>query len=87
MAFVPVLLNENLSLNQIPLTFPHPPTPPLLRQTWRTQLILEIYPLRGYLPLIREDSFAHMHGLVVYVKDVLPFAKDLHLKSSADSYL
>ena len=52
-----------------------------------TQLILEIYLLRGYLPLIREDSFAHMHGLVVYVKDVLPFAKDLHLKSSADSYL
>ena len=52
-----------------------------------TQLILEIYPLRGYLPLIREDSFVHMHGLVVYVKGGLLFAKVLYLKSSADSYL
>ena len=52
-----------------------------------TQLILEIYPLRGYLPIIREDSFAHMHGLLVYVKDGRLFAKGLYLKSSADSYL
>ena len=51
------------------------------------QLILEIYLLRGYLPLIREDSFAHMHGLVVYVKERPPFAQDLYLKNSADSYL
>ena len=28
-----------------------------------------------------------MHGLVVYVKDGLPFARDLSLENSADSYL
>ena len=30
--------------------------------------------LRGYLPLIWKDSITHMHGLAVYVKEVLPFA-------------
>ena len=28
-----------------------------------------------------------MHGLVVYVKEGLPFANDLSLENSADSYL
>ena len=42
---------------------------------------------RGYLPLIRKDSFTHMHGLPVYVKKGLPFARDLSLENSADSYL
>ena len=28
-----------------------------------------------------------MHGLAVYVKEVLPFARDLSLENSADSYL
>ena len=51
-----------------------------------TQLILNLS-VRGYLPLIREDSFAHLYGLVVYVKEGLPFAQDLYLKNSADSYL
>ena len=41
----------------------------------------------GYLPLIRKDSSTHMHGLVVYVKEGLPFAWDLSLENSADSYL
>ena len=41
----------------------------------------------GYLPLIREDSSTHMHGLAVYVKEGLPFARDLSLENSADSYL
>ena len=27
---------------------------------------------RGYLPLIRKDSMTHVHGLAVYVKEVLP---------------
>ena len=39
----------------------------------------------GYLPLIRKDSITHMHGLAVHVKG-LPFAQDLSLESSADSY-
>ena len=43
--------------------------------------------VRGYLPLIRKDSITHMHGLAVYVKEGLPFARDLSLENSADSYL
>ena len=42
---------------------------------------------RGYLPLIRKDSITHMHGLAVYVEEGLPFAQDLSLENSADSYL
>ena len=43
--------------------------------------------LRGYLPLIQKDSSIHMHGLIVNVKEELPFARDLPLENSADSYL
>ena len=43
--------------------------------------------VRGYLPLIQMDSSTHMHGLAVYVKEGLPFARDLSLENSADSYL
>ena len=42
---------------------------------------------RGYLPLIRKDSVTHMHDLVVYVKEGLPFAWELSLENTADSYL
>ena len=42
---------------------------------------------RGYLPLIRKDSITHMHGLAVFVKKGLPFAQDLSLENSADSYV
>ena len=45
------------------------------------------FSVRGYLPLIQKDSSTHMHGLVVYVKEGLPFAQDLSLENSADSYL
>ena len=30
----------------------------------------------NYLPLIRKDSTTLMHGLAVYVKEGLPFARD-----------
>ena len=43
--------------------------------------------VRDYLPLIRKDSIAHIHGLAVYVKEELLFARDLYLENSADSYL
>ena len=43
--------------------------------------------MTGYLPLIRKGSTNHMHGLAVYVKEELPFAQDLSLENSADSYL
>ena len=45
------------------------------------------FSVRGYLPLIRKDSSTHMHGLAVYVKEGLPFARDVSLESSTDSYL
>ena len=43
--------------------------------------------MRGYLTLIQNDSSTHVHGLAVYVKEGLPFAQDLSLEKSADSYL
>ena len=45
------------------------------------------FPVGGYLPLIRKNSGTHMHGLAVYVKEGLPFARELSLENSADSYL
>ena len=45
------------------------------------------FSVRGYLPLIWKDSITHMHGLAVHVKEGLPFAWDLSLENSADSYL
>ena len=45
------------------------------------------FSVRGYLPLIWKDLSTHMHGLTIYVKDGLPFAQDLSLENSADSYL
>ena len=44
-----------------------------------TQLIMAI---PGYFPLKRKDSSTQMHGLAVYVNEVLPFVWDL-----SDSYL
>ena len=44
------------------------------------------FSVRGYLPLIRKDSSTHMHGLAVYVKEGLPFARDLSLENFANSY-
>ena len=54
-----------------------------LNKTLRTFLLY----VRGYLPLIRKESTTHMHGLAVHVKEGLPFARDLSLENSADSYL
>ena len=45
------------------------------------------FSVRDYLPLISKDSSTHMHGLIFYVKEGLPFAGDLSLENSADSYL
>ena len=41
----------------------------------------------GYLPLIWKDSSTHMNGRSLYAKEGLPFARDLCLENSADSYL
>ena len=71
----------NLSLNQTLLTF-------LLsvRQTWMAQLILAIS-LWGYLPLNRKDCSTRIHGLAVYVKEGLRFARDLSLENSVFYWL
>ena len=45
------------------------------------------FSVRDYLPLIRKDCSTDMHGLAVYVKEGLPFARNLFLENSADSYL
>ena len=45
------------------------------------------FSVRGYLSLTQKDSATHMHGLTVYVKEQLPFPRDLSLENSADSYL
>ena len=45
------------------------------------------FSVRAYILLIRKDSSTHMHDLAVYVKEGLPFAPDLSLENSADSYL
>ena len=45
------------------------------------------FSVTSYLPLIRKNSSTHMHGLPVYVKERLPFARDLSLENTADSYL
>ena len=45
------------------------------------------FSVRGYLPLIRKGSITQMHDLLVYEKERLPFAWDLSLVNSADSYL
>ena len=45
------------------------------------------FSVSGYLPLIRKGSSTHMHGLAVYAKEGLPFARELSLENSADSCL
>ena len=76
------MLNVNLSLNQTLLTF-------LLyvTQTWMTKWFWQNFCLWGYLPLTWNDSTTHIHGLAVYVKQELPFARALTLENSADSYV
>ena len=40
-----------------------------------------------HLFLVVKDSSNHMHDYAVYVKEGIPFAQDLSLENSADSYL
>ena len=45
------------------------------------------FSVKGYLPLIRKDSSAHVYCLTVYLREGLPLARDLSPENSADSYL
>ena len=75
------MLIANLSLNKTHLTF-------LLCETNLDDSInSDNFSVRGYLPLIQKDFSTHIHGLVVYVKEGLPFVWHLSLENSADSYL
>ena len=49
---------------------------------WFWQFLYE-----GYFSLILKDCTTHMQGLLVYVKEGIPFARDVSLESSAESYL
>ena len=42
---------------------------------------LPLISVRGYLPLIQKDSTNHVNGLAVYLKEGLPFARDLFLEN------
>ena len=41
----------------------------------------------GYFPLTKKDAVTHMHEVVVYVTEELPFVWDISLEKSADSYV
>ena len=71
----------NLSLNQTLLTFL------LCEKNLDDSIDCDNFSIRGYPPLIQKDSSTHIHGLIVYVKEGLPFAWELSLENSADSYL
>ena len=45
------------------------------------------FSVKSYLTFIQKDSSTHMYGLAIYVKEGLPFARDLSLENSSDSYL
>ena len=45
------------------------------------------FSVRDYLLLIQKDYITHIHGLAVYVNKGSPFAWDLSLENSADSYI
>ena len=45
------------------------------------------FSVRDYLLLIQKDYITHIHGLAVYVSKGPPFAWDLSLENSADSYI
>ena len=84
MAFVRILLNVNLSLNQTLLIFWL-----YVRQTWVTQLILEIslWQVIFHFPIIEKDYLTHTHGLAVYVMEKLSFPQDVYVENSTTSYL
>ena len=46
-----------------------------------------IFSVRGYLPLIGKDAITHIHDLAANVKEGLPFARNLFLENSVNSYL
>ena len=64
--FSQLSLDGNLSVNQTLLIFLL-----YLRKTLKSQLVLAIFYVRGYLPLTFKISFTSICGLAVYVKEGL----------------
>ena len=79
-AFIPIVLNLNLSLNQTPDIFA------LCETNLGDSINSGNFSVKGYLTLIQKHSSTHMHSPAVYVKEGLPFAWDISLEISADSY-
>ena len=79
-AFVQILFIVNLSLNQSLLTF-------LLcvRKNLDDSIDSRDFSVRGYLPLIRNDSITHAWSCSL-CEEGLPFAQDLSLENSVDSF-
>ena len=50
-------------------------------------IIISSIIIRWYLPLFQKNSITHIHGLAVYVKERLPFARDLSLGFTSLSVL
>ena len=46
-----------------------------------------IFPLRGYIHLIRKDSVTYMQCLAVYLREGPPFARNSSLENSVDTCL
>ena len=74
-----MLLNVNLSLNS-------PDIFTLCETNLDDSIDSGDFSVSDYLPLMPQDYITHIHGLAVYVKEGLPFARDLTLENSADSY-
>ena len=74
-----MLLNVNLSLNS-------PDIFTLCETNLDDSIDSGDFSVSDYLPLMPQDYITHIHGLTVYVKEGLPFARDLTLENSADSY-
>ena len=70
----------NLSLNQTYILA-------LCETNLNDSIDSDSFSARDHLPLIWKDSSTQIHGLAVYVKEELPFARDLSLENSAISYL
>ena len=45
------------------------------------------FSVRGCIPSIRKDSSTHMHGIAVYLKEGLPFVRDLSRENSTYSHV
>ena len=82
-AFVRILLIVNLPFNQTLLT----DILALCQTNLDDSTDSSNFYVRSYLPLSRKDSSTHMHGLAIYVKEGLPFARELALENSAGFYL